>query len=111
MSPDLRSRVLLFLLAALLGAGIGLFDRGQSQVQPVVLLLFACAFGLAFARPKDAWVYGLVVGSGVPIVELVGRILNLPAPWPSAPGASVFAFVPALLGAGAGALLRIALRR
>jgi hypothetical protein len=93
------------------GAGIGLFDRAQSEVQPTVMLLFACAFVLAFARPKDAWVYGLVVGSGVPIVDLVGRILNVPAPWPSAPGSSLFAFVPALLGAGAGALLKIALKR
>ena len=67
MTPDLRARVRLFLLAALLGAGIGLFDRAQSAVQPAALLLFACAFGLAF--------------------------------------------VPALLGAGAGALVKIALRR
>jgi hypothetical protein len=78
MTPDLRARVRLFQLAALLGAGIGLF--------------------------------GLVVGSGVPIVDLVGRILNAPPPWPSAPGSSLFAFVPALLGAGAGALVKIALR-
>ena len=104
-------RGLLFLLAALLGALIGLFDRSQSEVQPAVLLLFAAAFGLAFARPRDAWVYGLVVGSGVPIVDLVGRILHVPAPWHSAPGSSIFAFVPALLGAGAGAVLKMALQR
>ena len=107
----MSNRVLLFLLAALAGAGIGLFDRAQSEVQPAALLLFACGFALGFARPRDAWANGLVVGSGVPIVDAVGRILKVPAPWPSAPGSSLFAFVPALLGAGAGALLKIALRR
>jgi len=105
------NRVRLFLLAALVGAGIGLFDRAQSEVQPAALLLFAGGFALGFARPRDAWANGLVLGSGVPIVDAVGRILGIPAPWPSAPGSSLVAFVPALLGAGAGALLRIALRR
>ena len=107
----MSNRVVPFLLAALLGAGIGLFDRTQSEVQPAVLLLFACGFGLGYARPRDAWAHGLVVGSGVPIVELVGRILKLPAPWHAAPGSSLFAFIPALLGAGAGALVRFALKR
>jgi hypothetical protein len=96
------ARGALFLLAALLGAGIGLFDHAQSEVQPAVILLLGCAFAFAFVRPRDAWASGLILGAGVPIVDLVSRALGQPAAWPSAPGSSVLAFVPALLGTGLG---------
>jgi hypothetical protein len=111
MQSDRVARIAFFLLAALIGVGIGLFDRAQSEVQPAVILLLACTFVLACARPKDAWVYGLVIGAGVPIVDLVARTLAVPAPWPSVPGSRLIAFLPAVLGAGAGALLRVALKR
>ena len=108
---DRVARIAYFLLAVLIGVGIGLYDRAQSEVQPAVILLLAGAFVLACARPKDAWVYGLIIGAGVPIVDLVAHTLAVPAPWPSVPGSRLIAFLPAVLGAGAGALLRNAMKR
>jgi hypothetical protein len=105
------ARGALFLLAALLGAGIGWFDHAQSEVQPAVILLFGCSFALAFVRPRDAWIYALLLGAGVPIVDLGTRSLGQAPAWPSAPGSSVLAFVPALLGAALGALERFAVRQ
>ena len=110
MSSDRFARPAFFLVAVLLAVGIGLFDRSQSEVQPAVILLLACTFVLACARPKDAWVYGLIVGAGIPLVDVVARTLAVPAPWPSVPGSRLIAFLPAVLGAGIGALVGIAAR-
>jgi hypothetical protein len=105
------TRIVLFLVAALLAAGIGVFDRAQSEVQPAVFLLLVCTFVLACIRPKDAWIYGLILGAGVPLVDVVARALSAPAPWPSVPGSRLMAFLPAVLGAGVGALVGAAARQ
>jgi len=105
------TRIVLFLVAALLAAGIGVFDRTQTEVQPAVFLLLVCTFVLACVRPKDAWVYGLILGAGVPLIDVVARTLAVPAPWPSVPGSRLMAFLPAVLGAGVGALVGVAARQ
>ncbi len=107
MASDRITRGALLALAALLGGAIALLDRGQEEVQPAALLLLVCSFALALARPRDAWAYALLVGAGVPVLDLVTRAQGIPPPWPSQPGSSLVALIPAFIGAGAGALLRL----
>jgi hypothetical protein len=88
-----KERIALFLVAALLGAGIGLVDHAQTEVLPAVVMLLGCGFALGFAQPRDAWLSGLVVGSGVPIVDLASRALGQAPLVPSVAGSSVHALV------------------
>jgi hypothetical protein len=110
MASDRISRWALLVLAALLGAGIALLDRRTEEVQPAALLLLVCAGALAFARPRDAWAYALLVGAGVPMLDFVTRARGIPPPWPAQPGSSLVALIPAVLGALVGALVRLAVR-
>ena len=107
MSSDRFARISFLLLAVVCSIGVGLFDRSQSEVQPAVFLLLACTFLLACVRPKDAWVYGLILGAGVPLVDVVAHTLAVHEPWPSVPGSRMIAFLPAVLGAGVGALVGV----
>jgi hypothetical protein len=105
------TRTAFILLAFLIAVGIGLFDRAQSEVLPAVILLLVCAFVFASLWPKDAWVYGLILGAGVPVVDLLASMFAVPAPWPSVAGSRLLAFLPAVLGAGVGALVGMAARQ
>ena len=96
--------------ALLCGIAIAIVDRAQSEVQPAVLLLFASAAAFAWFRPQDAWLHALLLGAGIPGLELVTRLAGAPPAPDAVPGSSVLAFVPAAIGAGAGSLLRRMLR-
>ena len=107
----LLTRLSALLAAALLGVGIAILDRGQDEVQPAVLLLLVAAFGLSCARPRDAWAFALLLGAGVPGLELWTRLSGIPPVSDSVPGSTVLAFLPAALGALLGAVVRTAFRR
>jgi hypothetical protein len=99
------------LLAALLvGVGIAIVDRGQDEVQPAVFLLLVAAFAFSCARPRDAWVYALLLGAGVPGLDLWTRVQGIAPAADSVPGSTVLAFLPAALGALLGAGARAASR-
>lgn len=102
-----RIEVGLALLSVTLGALIGYGDYYASEVQGSVLLLLLFPFGLALTEPRGAWRWGLLVGLGVPCAHLLGLALRLPPPYPVQPNvlATFLALIPALLGAGIGALV------
>ena len=103
-------RLLLLLAALAVGAGIAILDRGQDEVQPAVFLLLVAGFALSCARPRDAWAYALLLGAGVPGLDLIMRLAGNPPPVDSVAGSTVIAFLPAgigaLVGAGVGRLIR-----
>ncbi len=104
-------RLLALVAAAGVGIGIATLDRGQDEIQPAVLMLFVAAFAFACGRPRDAWAYALLLGAGVPGLELVSRLQGVPPIPNSVPGSTVLAFLPAAFGALAGAFARRALGR
>ena len=103
-------RLSTLLAAALVGIAIAIVDRGQDEVQPAVFLLLASAFAFSCARPRDAWAYALLLGAGVPGLDLWTRLQGIAPPADSVPGSTVLAFVPAALGALLGAGARAAAR-
>jgi hypothetical protein len=100
------TRLFTLLAALVTGIAVAILDRGASEVQPAVLLLFASALAFAWFRPAEAWLSALLLGAGVPGLDLVSRILGAPPAFASVPGSSLLAFAPALFGAAAGSGLR-----
>lgn len=94
-----------WLFWALWGAWLAVSDLRNDEVQPAVLLLLAGSFVLGLARPRLWWAWGLALAAWIPAEPLVTRVAGIAPRWPYNPGV-ILAFVPALLGAGAGALAR-----
>lgn len=94
-----------WLFWGLWGAWLAVSDLRNDDVQPAVVLMFAGAFVLGFARPRAWWAWAVALGAWVPAEPLVSRLTGIPPVWPFNAGA-VLAFVPALAGAGAGAWAR-----
>ena len=111
MTPHPWLRPLALAAAGGVGIGIAMLDRAQDEIQPAVLMLFVAAFAFACWRPRDAWAYALLLGAGVPGLDLVSRLQGAPQIPNSAPGSTMLAFLPAALGAASGAIARGAFRR
>ncbi len=97
----------LYLGAVLISGFTGYIHLRVDADRLVILLLVAACFVCGTARPTGAWRWALIVGLGVPLAMLIGhgipadslsrRDVDLPLPAP---------FIPALLGAYSGALMR-----
>mgnify|MGYP001320516068 CR=1 FL=1 len=102
----MRTTLLLLPVALLAAAGTGWIDTHNEEVQPAVLLLFACSAVLCFLDVRRAWLWWLVLGLSIPATHLIQRALGRALPYE----VSVFGWTfLALLPAGAGALLGSAL--
>ena len=99
-------RPLALVVAGGFGIGVAMLDRSQSEVQPAVVLLLAAAFVLSWFRPGDAPGYALLLGAGVPGLDLLTRLQGIPPVFDSQAGSSLLAFLPAAAGALAGAFSR-----
>jgi hypothetical protein len=103
--------------AVLLGIALagGLFatyvDYHNNEVQAPVLILLLVATPLGAFRPKQAWIWGLAVGIGIPACHIGGQWLGLRAPYPVQPNVygSLIAVIPAFIGSYFGRLLRVAI--
>ena len=98
------------LLAVLLSAAVGYVDthaRTDDNL-PVVVLLLVLTFLFGVAWPKQAWLWALIVGLGVPAAHLLGLLVGHRPPYPVEPNvlATFLALVPAFVGAYLGVLAR-----
>ena len=84
----------------------GYVDFHSDEVQLPALLLLVFAFLLGFVQPKGAWRWALAVGTGVPLVRLIGITLGYAAPYPTDSSIVFLPIVVALAGAYSGALIR-----
>ncbi|MFN8587642.1 MAG: hypothetical protein U0704_07535 [Candidatus Eisenbacteria bacterium] len=91
-----------WLFWALWGAWLAASDLRNDDVQPAVVLLFAGAGVLGFARPARWWAWAVALGAWVPAEPLLAAVTRAPMAYPPNWGA-LLAFVPALLGGAAGA--------
>jgi hypothetical protein len=110
MTRELLARIARLAAAATLGLGIAVLDRGQEEVQPAAFLLLVSGFAFSALKPREAWAYALPLGSGIPVLTLVSQAQGAPWPWPSAPGSTWIALVPAAIGALVGAAVGSGLR-
>ncbi|HZS06611.1 MAG TPA: hypothetical protein VFD58_17370 [Blastocatellia bacterium] len=95
-------------LGLLLGLMAGYIDLHVHEVQPSVLLLILFAMFLGFANPTGAWRWALIIGAGIPLAHLIGRAVGYYPPYPVLPNvfATCLAFVPAVIGAYCGVMVR-----
>lgn len=100
----MSNTLLTVLLSALAGSFASWVDWHNREVQPTVLVILVTTFILSAIRPRQAWVCAVIVGGCVPFSYLGPALwlhpLEMPQPniW-----ASCIAFIPAAIGAAAGA--------
>ncbi|MCL5107826.1 MAG: hypothetical protein M1401_02915 [Chloroflexi bacterium] len=104
------SRRLPPLVAVAFGLAISYVNLHSDQVSFVVLPLFAAAFWLAFASPRGAWRWTLLLGLWVPLMQwwalLSGQRLPYPNDWTSLQGTAIAVLFCCLLGMAAGLVAR-----
>ena len=107
------STLSLALISALAGSFAAWIDWHNREVQPTVLVLLVTTCFLAAFRPRQAWLCAVIVGGSVPFSYLViSPVLGLrpfEMPQPNIWG-SLIAFIPAAIGAAAGAACGVVVR-
>jgi hypothetical protein len=102
----MRPQLWHYLLAVFLGLIVGWFDLHTDEVSLTILLLVVLAMFLGFAKPKHAWRWALLLAVWVPLGGLAAGALGFKVVTPQPNWIpSLFAFVPALIGAYGGALV------
>lgn len=105
---------LLYCLAFVVSAVIGYVDTNSKTDDnwPMVLILLSGAFLFAVVQPKHAWQWALIIGLGVPLSHLIGRMIGYRPPYPVEPNVIItfIALIPAFVGAYLGVLARILAR-
>ena len=105
-----RSATAVLIVAFVLGLLAGWIDLHANEVQATVFVLLVSAGGLGLLAPRWALPAGLIVGLGVPIAHLYGRLAHVQLPYPMGHYAESFiALIPAMLAAIIGAGVRKAL--
>ena len=106
--------VLVYILAFLVSASIGYVDTHTKTDDnlPMVLILLTVAFLFGVVQPKHAWQWALIIGLGVPLAHLIGRVFGYRPPYPVEPNVLVtfIALIPAFIGAYLGVLARTLVR-
>jgi len=106
----LKPNLWLPLLTAFLGILIGLSDL-RSEIQLTFLLLLVFGFFAGYAKPKNAWVWALLLGVWVPLAEFTALAIGLKLSYRPDILASCVALVPAFIGAYGGAFVQWAATR
>ncbi len=103
-----RPQLWQYLFAVFLGVLTGWFDLRTDEVSLTILLLVVFGLFLGFAQPRHAWRWALILAVWVPLGAFVAGTLRLNGVVQAEPNwlASLFAFVPALVGAYGGALVK-----
>jgi hypothetical protein len=96
------------LLALVLASIAGYVNLHNDEVQPPLFVILISSFLLGAARPKLAWLWGIIFGSSVPVSYYLSHAIGYVPPYPASPGVE-FTFLiilPALAAAYFGALVR-----
>jgi len=87
-------------LALAIGLGIGWLDLHTTEVSVPILALLLSGLLLGLMQPVAAWRWGVLLALGVPVMEVVGRVLHLPTAEPIQLDPRVFLVVLAFALAG-----------
>ena len=105
-------RLVLPFIALLAGLLIGVIDLRATEVVVAVGLILVATLALAVASPRQAWLTGLLVGLGIPLLYLMALAFGIRPVDPPRPNLlpTLPALIPASVGAGLGALIGFLLR-
>ena len=102
-------------LAIALAAGVfaGWVDFNNDEPQAAVLVILVVTFVLGMVQPGKAWLWAIIVSLCLPGVYLLAHGLGYQPVSPPSPGwyASLLALIPAFIGAYAGVLLRMLVKK
>lgn len=100
------------LLCVIAGPLIGWVDFQATEVQTAVLLLLVLSGGIAWLRPRAAWLVALLLGLSIVETHFVADVLGKTPVTPSTSRiAALLALIPASIGAATGALIGVAAKR
>lgn len=97
---------LFYLLAGLFGCFAGWVDLKLSDLLFTALLVLAPCMLLGALRPQKPWRWVLVVGTCVPLADLIGYLALTQKPNRAQIYESFLVFLPGIAGAYGGAMLR-----
>jgi len=102
---NLQITLLPISLAILLGLAAGLVDLNAREVQPAVLCILVFTGLMGILWPKGAWLWGALIGGGIPLLHGLALAVGYRPPYPVQPNvfATFLALIPAFLGACVGA--------
>jgi len=85
--------------------------HATDDLQPVVGLLLVASFDFAFYRPRWSWPFGLLLFAAIPASTTWAYATNYPVYGGHHPlYEELVALIPVAIGAGAGAVARLAVR-
>jgi hypothetical protein len=101
-----KSDVLIYFFAALLAAAAGLLEVTIGDVLVTTIFVLASTLGLGYLRPRRAWRWIVIVGAGVPILQLTAYLLLTWKPTRAQIWESALGFVTGAAGCYSGAFAR-----
>jgi hypothetical protein len=93
-------------LAILSGLVIGSVDYTATEVQATLLVLLPVGFLFGMIAPRRARAWALILGLAIPLVHVIGHMLNIRPPYKDMVVASLLALIPAFLAVYCGAAAR-----
>jgi ABC-type multidrug transport system permease subunit len=106
VSPPARSDAPFYLLAALAGIGTGWADVAVNDLLFTALLVLMACMLLGLLRPRWPWRWVVIVGTFIPLSELVAYMAFTVKPTRAQVYGSFLAALPGIAGAYGGSLMR-----
>ena len=106
VSPQARSDVPFYVLAALVGMGTGWVDVVVNDLLLTALLVLTACMLLGLLRPRWPWRWVIVVVAFVPFVELAAYAVEKVQPTRGQVYGSFLTALPGIAGAYGGAVMR-----
>jgi hypothetical protein len=104
--PRAKSDIPFYVLAVLFGIGAGVADVRIGDLLFTALLVVAPCMLLGAIRPQRPWRWVVLVGTCVPIVELLAYLILTAKPYRAQVYESFLAFLPGVAAAYGGSMLR-----
>jgi ABC-type multidrug transport system permease subunit len=106
VSPQGRSDLPFYLVAAIAGVGTGWVDVAIDDLLFTALLVLMACMLLGMLRPRWPWRWVIVVGIFVPLTELAAYLILTVKPTRAQVYGSFLAALPGIAGAYGGATVR-----
>ena len=103
---EAKSDLGIYILASILGIFAGILDVKVGDLLLTALFVLACTMLLGILRPNRPWRWILLVGTFVPILQLLAYLLLTEKPYPAQIYESFLGFLTGCAGAFAGSVLR-----
>ena len=99
-------RLLPYVMSLFFGLLIGFIDTQTKSVQLPALFLTSFGFFIAFSRPKQVWMYALLLAMWIPIAHVAQSAAGVVSPEPLGAPGIILPFVFSFIGSYAALAVR-----